>query len=285
MLADHAQRLTPGDNAVIDLLARACTLHELSAELPIPVLTRDFSAQSLRAWVAHWYPHHPARDYRHKKTFEFFVTCQLLQPGHEDVLLDVGGAQRTYIDKTCCRRKIVQDVRIAPAFRAEFGDQLELVEGNAARIDLASGSVTRIACHHAFEHFQADADMGFIEEIKRLLALGGLCCVVPLLIGRDYIEVTDDPTFALHGDARAHYVVDPSAALSGGAESGSFARIYDCRAFKERILSQLDPRWFKTVLIQPHIDHQPMPDLTLPIHRTVTAVNRPYRALLIERKE
>jgi hypothetical protein len=98
------------------------------------------------------------------------------------------------------------------------------------------------------------------------------------------VELVDDFTFALHDDPEATYLVDPTAALPGGQDSGNFARIYDPASFQRRVLDAIDESHFNVTLLEIQVDGHPVPDLSLDMHAVVTAINYPYRALAIERK-
>jgi hypothetical protein len=128
-----------------------------------------------------------------------------------------------------------------------------------------------------------ESDIAFLKEIQRLLKPGGKACIVPVFIGNHYVEVTDAFRFDLHSDPRARYVIDPTATIPGGTRCGSFARIYDVRAFIERVVNSIDCKNFKAALIEVKVDGQPVPDMSLDCHKHVTAVNFPYRAMVIER--
>jgi hypothetical protein len=97
------------------------------------------------------------------------------------------------------------------------------------------------------------------------------------------VEVTDDFRFDLKSDPRSNYVIDPTASIPGGKLCGSFARIYDLRAFIERVVDSIDFSRFKAALLEIRLDGQLTPDMSLECHKRVTAVNFPYRALTIER--
>ncbi|NCC53350.1 MAG: class I SAM-dependent methyltransferase, partial [Spartobacteria bacterium] len=240
--------------------------------------------ENLKNWVATFYPHHVSGDYRHKKTIEFYVTHELLMPNENDVLLDAAGGQFSYLGELDCQRKILQDLVFPEGFEDARVEGVECIECDVREIPLDDGSVDKISCHHSFEHFQENADMHFIEEVQRLLAPDGRCVILPILLGSEYIELTDAFSFGYHSDPCAQYLIDPTAALPGGNGSGNFARIYDLYAFRSRVLDIIDRERFGVSMYEIHIDGQPAPDLTLPIHRVASAINHPYRALLLERK-
>ena len=167
--------------------------------------------------------------------------------------------------------------------RRRLGDAIVCIECDAGTIPLPGASVDRISCHHSFEHFQGASDVGFIHEVQRLLRPGGRCCIVPLFVGTRYVEVTDALTLARKFDGRSVRVIDPTASIPGGEWCGNYARIYDARAVRERLLAAIRPDCFTVTLARVKLDGEDVPDLTLDCHRHVTAVNRPYVAMLIER--
>src|SRR5207249_4916532 len=80
------------------------------------------------------------------------------------------------------------------------------------------------------------------------------------------------------------YRLAPTASIPGGSWCGNYARIYDVTAVRERLLANIDRDLFRVTIAQVTLDGEEVPDLALTCHRHVTAINRPYRALLIERR-
>lgn len=65
------------------------------------------------------------------------------------------------------------------------------IGGNAARIPLQSGSVSKMSLHNSLEHFEGRSDIRFFREAQRLLRPGGKLLVAPLFIGEAYSTVKD----------------------------------------------------------------------------------------------
>ena len=56
---------------------------------------------------------------------------------------------------------------------------------------LPDGFCTKMALHCSFEHFEGDADSGFIQEAARVLRPGGRLCILPLYLAPRYTILTD----------------------------------------------------------------------------------------------
>lgn len=67
--------------------------------------------------------------------------------------------------------------------------------GSAADLPLPDASVDAMTLHCSFEHFEGDADIGFVQEAGRVLRPGGRVCIVPLYLGK-YAFVLCDPAWA-----------------------------------------------------------------------------------------
>jgi len=250
------------------------------------VITLALQSTLCQDWVRRYVPEWKTRfgDIRHKKLLEFFTTFTLLNPQPEHSFLDGAGGIHTYVSVLECRERYLQDAKVTDWLRRQVGKGVVCIEGDAGAIPLPDAHVDRVACHHSFEHFQGESDIAFLRQVQRLLAPGGRCCIVPLFVATRYLEVTDALTLARKFDRRSWRVIDPTASIPGGSWCGNYARIYDVTAVRERLLANIDRDLFRVTIAQVTLDGEEVPDLALTCHRHVTAINRPYRALLIERR-
>lgn len=239
----------------------------------------------LKNWLAEFIPDYGARFdvASHKKLLEFYTSYCLLRPDRDSVFMDVAGGADGYLNTLNCSRRILQDLRIRGEARKRLGIEVECIEGDAGAIPVPDESVDCISCHHSFEHFQGDSDINFIKEVQRILRNGGRCCIVPIFIGSVYAELTDRISLGFKFDHCSVRVIDPTATLPGGRASGNYARVYDVAAFNRRVVSSLDPRICKLRVLSLILDGALVPDMSLPCHNIVTAINYPYRAMVIEK--
>jgi SAM-dependent methyltransferase len=68
------------------------------------------------------------------------------------------------------------------------------IGGSAAELPLADNSVDAMTLHCSYEHFEGDADTGFIREAGRVLRPGGRVSIVPLYLG-EYAFIMCDPAW------------------------------------------------------------------------------------------
>ena len=273
-------------NRIVDRIVKPVSSDKLEALKDVTLEHFDINADEYQSWVQAYYG-----DWRdtfgsrwHKKLLEFYTTFETLQPGNQDVFMDAAGALNSYVHNLKCKRVYMQDLRVSPKVRSQLGSHVTCIEGDAGAIPLPDSSIDKIACHHSFEHFQGYSDTRFISEVQRLLSSNGKCCIIPILIGKRYCEITDTLSWGRKFDERSRRVVDPTSVLPGGRECGHYARVYDVRAFQERILDHVDRSQFTVAIRELRSDGKPAPDLRLRCHRTAAVINRPYRALVITRK-
>jgi hypothetical protein len=273
-------------NLVVDRLVRSLAWDDLSRGLGnVGLGTLDLSSNELRDWAGEYYPGYPRTfgDFRHKKLIEFFISFKILSPDGGHVFMDAAGGANSYLAKLPCKRKVLQDIRVPDSTRAVLGPGVDYIEGDAGSIPLPDGSVDRISCHHSFEHFQGDSDSSFIGEVQRLLAVGGKCCIVPLFLANRYAEITDRVSLGFKFDPASRRVIDPTALIPGGEYSGNYARVYSVEALQRRVIRGLDLSRFSVTILSVTLDGELVPDMSLDCHRIVTAVNYPYRALVLHR--
>lgn len=71
------------------------------------------------------------------------------------------------------------------------------IGGSAADLPLEDSSVDAMTLHCSFEHFEGDADTGFVKEAGRVLKPGGKVSILPLYMG-DYPFILNDPAWAIN---------------------------------------------------------------------------------------
>lgn len=123
-----------------------------------------------------------------EKSLEHFVAQQLLQLNSTDVYIDIASegspVPEIYHQLYGCET-YAQDLSYKPGIHGNK------IGSNAASLPLPDGSVTKMALHCSFEHFEEDSDSGFIKEAARLLRVGGKVVIVPLYLASSYAILTD----------------------------------------------------------------------------------------------
>jgi SAM-dependent methyltransferase len=111
--------------------------------------------------------------------------------------------QKVYIDIASTGKSPYQEVLklLAKTPNIYFQDLIfprgingNLIGGSAAALPLSDLSVDGMTLNCAFEHFEGDADIGFIREAGRVLRPSGRVCIVPLYMG-EYAFVLCDPAW------------------------------------------------------------------------------------------
>lgn len=132
-----------------------------------------------------------------EKIPQYYFTWKHLEPlltREDSVYVDIASTQSSpyfevlrLLAKT---RKLYRQDLVFPA--GVHGDR---IGGSAAELPLDASSVDAMTLHCSFEHFEGDADTGFIREVGRVLRPGGRVCLVPLYLG-EYAFIHSDPAWA-----------------------------------------------------------------------------------------
>ncbi len=206
-------------------------MHTVIVELNrLGILVRPYQAdwQSFQAYRQQYHGRFGRWNSSMEKQFEYFLSEELLEFTPDDQVMDVGSWFSPYPDlihgKYNCR-VYAQDL----AYPEGIHDKK--IGGSAADLPLPDSCITKIALHCTFEHFEGDADSGFISEICRVLKPGGRAVIVPLYIHQQYTIWTDPSLFA-----SSQIVVDDGASLYRKVGwNNQFGRHYNPQALFMRV--------------------------------------------------
>lgn len=180
-----------------------------------------------------------------EKSLEHYLSILLINPKSGMTGVDIGSCQ-SVIARLGRRiygvRYFEQDLDY-PA--GVHGDR---IGSSADAIPLPDESVDFMTLHCTFEHFENNADTGFVKECARLLKKGGRAVILPLYLCEVFCNITgetDADTQAKIGfDSTAdHYCIIPEW-------QNRFGRHYSPEAFFERVwqpaeISGLNPFLYK----------------------------------------
>jgi hypothetical protein len=123
-----------------------------------------------------------------EKALEHYLAARFLGLGRGDVYIDIANDEspapkiyRTLYGSESYR----QDLKFPPGVHGDT------IGGNGANMPVRDGFATKMALHCSFEHFEGDADTGFVKEANRVLADGGKLCILPLYLHTEYSIQTD----------------------------------------------------------------------------------------------
>jgi hypothetical protein len=166
---------------------------------------------------------------RENKLLEYFLSLEILdvQPGQ--VVIDV--ASEYSIFPTVVRQlyggKVYRQDLIYP--EGIHGDR---IGGNAAAMAVSDGFADALVLHNSFEHFEGNADAGFVAESWRILRPGGAVLIIPVFVTEEHTIVTDPLT------DRDGVVWDPGArVVELPGWHNRFGRFYDAAALEQRVLA------------------------------------------------
>lgn len=163
------------------------------------------------------------------KLVEYYISYRWLDLASDDVYIDIAA-------QDCPFAFFVQsqfgcDVYRQDLYYMKKGIHGADIGGNASKIPLKTGAVSKMSLHNSLEHFEGRSDIRFFREAQRLLRPAGKLLVVPLFIRDEYSTVKD-----------AGWVDETGVKHLWGV-GARFARWYDPATFKTRIVDtskQLD---------------------------------------------
>jgi predicted SAM-dependent methyltransferase len=241
----------------------------------------DKKESAFRNWLNSTELEYRSYEYPHKKALEFFFSIELLDIGPSDHLLDAAGGHSGYLKAVRQTRNCGNLTVNDHIYTGEYTDKegIRVVGGDIGCIGLEDRSLSKISCHHAFEHFQGNRDAAFIRETGRLLTTGGRACIIPLFIVDRYTECWNVDHNGLF-DARAQLIIDKSASIPGADEDGHFARFYSLDALRVRVLEEAEKAGLVPSIATCRLDGNDLPDMD---KNFGSMLNSPLMALLLEK--
>jgi SAM-dependent methyltransferase len=196
---------------------------EWSAQISIPIQGVRLDRIAFEKFRARYRDKRAIDD---QKRLEYYISTCWLEFEKRDTFIDIAAQDcpfATYVRQTYGCRAYRQDLYYLKPGIHGFD-----IGGDATNLPLPDGSVTKMALHNSFEHFEGDSDTRLIYEARRVLVPGGKLLIVPLFIGETYTEETD-----------AGWVDEKGAKHLWGI-GARFARIYDVTQFRARVLAHAD---------------------------------------------
>lgn len=182
-----------------------------------------------------------------EKALEHFLSLMLIRPRAGMTGIDIGSC-KSILPGLARRiygvRYLEQDLDYPPGVN---GDR---IGSSADAIPLPDATVDFMTLHCTFEHFEGNADIGFVQECARLLRPRGCVVILPLYLNASLCNITGETnpgrrrSIGWDTDA-AHYCVIPEW-------RNRFGRHYSPDALIKRVLqtavaSGLHPRLLKIV--------------------------------------
>ena len=213
----------------------------------------------------------------HKKGLEFFFSSKLLDIKSTDIVLDAAGGRSNYLKAVRHNHNVAELYLTDHIYEGVklLDDGIKIVGGDISSIHLDDNSINKIACHHAFEHFQGDKDVAFILEAYRILKDKGSLLIIPLFLTDRYVEcwnIINNKQF----DEKATVIYDETASIPGADDDGHFARFYDNDNLVSRIIAPAEKLGFICEIIECEIDGMSVPNMD---NNFGSIINKPTRAI------
>jgi len=166
-----------------------------------------------------------------EKSLEHYIAARLLNLSNQDVFVDIACAISP-------ASTIYHELYGCQTYRQDLGFPKgihgDCIGGSADEMPIPRGFATKMALHCSFEHFEQNADIGFIKEASRVLREKGKLCIIPLYLQPSYTILTD-PICVPKGFS---FESDATLACCRGYRN-RFGRIYDVHHFMDRIINNL----------------------------------------------
>jgi SAM-dependent methyltransferase len=166
-----------------------------------------------------------------EKALEHFLSFKLISPRREMTGVDIGS----------CKSVAPLILREAPGCTC-YEQDLEYptgIEGtrigsSADQIPLADHSVDFMTLHCTYEHFEGQADTGFVRECARLLKPNGHVVIAPLYLNPNYVNITGE----VDGSRRTQITFDDEASYHCVIPGwkNRFGRHYSPESLLKRVL-------------------------------------------------
>lgn len=181
-----------------------------------------------------------------EKALEHFVSLELMPVGPADIFIDIASCSSPFPD-------IVERLGGCIAYRQDLdfphGVHGRTVGGSAEDLPFGEGFFSRMTLHCSFEHFEREADIGFVKEAGRVLRPGGVACILPLYLSEIFHNLTDP------GIERPGLSFDDGAAVAEvPGWRNRFGRFYDAPRLSQRVLRELGPLDARIYFIQNETD-------------------------------
>jgi SAM-dependent methyltransferase len=167
-----------------------------------------------------------------EKSLEHFIAAELLALSANDTYIDIASEQSPVPE-------IYRRLFGVSSFRQDLtyppGMHGDTIGSDAVAMPVPDGFASKVALHCSFEHFEGDADIRFVREVRRVLRPGGAACIVPLYMAEAYSVMTD-PTVSV--PAGVQFEADSTVYCVNGW-GNRYGRFYDPEHFAARIARSL----------------------------------------------
>jgi SAM-dependent methyltransferase len=166
-----------------------CLTDALTAAVGCPVVPVSVDIAGYRAFRREYLEHDTRGGIDDEKTLEYYLSCRFLEFDETDVLIDIAAQDCPFAffvrSRVGCR-SYRQDLYYV-ADDPDAGD----IKGDATALPLPDGSISKVSLHNSIEHFDGDADIRLMRELRRVLRPGGRACLSPLFVEAEPREFVD----------------------------------------------------------------------------------------------
>ncbi len=167
-----------------------------------------------------------------EKCLEHYLSYKVLDFNDKDVFIDIAASGSVFADELARKHK-VQTYLLDLAYPA--GINGNRIGADACKTNLPDNFADTLGMHCAYECFEKDADIGFLEEANRILKPNGRLVITPLYIDEIYYNCTsaecDQSKIGFDNNAMKVWRDDEYIA--------PFSRHYSPEIFHERVFNNI----------------------------------------------
>ena len=259
------------ENDLIDIIPYGINDSEIGLEVKCINMEKSFLEKGIEGcWIENY-----------TRSLRYFLSKEIMCLTKKDIVLDIGGGDDgfAYVIEKDVRKVYVNDINIHRC----YGSRCGVIESNIFDLNIGKLNVNKIFLGHSFEHFKKNGDIELIKKIGKELPRGGMCCIEPIFIGGEYLEIFSEDTKESSYDKKAKQIVTKISHFPGKkSENMGFARIYSAKSFEERVYNIAKEMGLKINIYSFKSQDEYLPDMKRYKFKR-KKINYPYRMLVFEK--
>ncbi len=213
------------------------SMKEELASANVNVVTTNIDIEDFKNWLDEFpninKQYQPLKDVYIEKCLEHYLSYKLLDFKSTDVFMDVASSGSQYANELYYSKKVKQTYLLDLAYPE--GINGIKIGANAGDMKIPDNFIDKMGMHCAYECFEGEADIQFLNEASRVLKSNGKFIITPLYLDKVYYNCTSDSCNqdTIQFDTKALKV------WRNDSYQVPFSRHYSPASFYERIIKNM----------------------------------------------